>query len=173
MSTGIGAQMGTGVAPQPGGVLLGNVAYMPPGFEPFYKEPFSYNVIFNAIGAAVTQTVTTQINNDSYFVCTQQMAEIWDSATGNTTNIQPNASAMLVKITDSSSGKQNMDQVTPLSAQFGTASQPKVWLYRAKLYLPGGQIQVELTNNHAASQKVRLVFEGFKVYRVPDNLGQM
>lgn len=169
----MGDNIGAGMAPQPGGVLLGNVAYMPPGFEGFYKEPFSYNIIFNAIGAATTLTGNTNIQNDSYFVCTQQMADIWDSATGNTTNTQPNVAPMLVRILDSSSGKANMDQVTPLSSQFGTASQPKVWLYRAKLYLPGGQIQCELTNNMAASQRVRLVFEGFKVYRVPDSLNTM
>jgi hypothetical protein len=161
-----------GVAPQPSGVLLGNVAYIPPGLEKYYKEPFSYNVVFNNIGPAAVQAGTTNIQNDSYFVCTQQMAEIFDVAT-LAVNVQPNVANMSVRILDTSSGKFNMDQPTPLASQFGTASQPKVWLYRAKLYQPGGQIQVELTNGMAAAQRVRLTFEGFKVYRVPDALASM
>jgi hypothetical protein len=51
--------------------------------------------------------------------------------------------------------------------------QPKVWLYRAKLWMPGGQIQLELTNGMAASQRVRFTFTGFKVYKVPDSLVSM
>ncbi len=167
------AMVHDGMAPQPGGVLLGNVAYIPPGMEGFYKEPFTYNIIFNAIAAGAITTASANVQNDAYFVCTQQTADIWDSATGNTTNIQPNAAAMRVRIMDSSSGKFNMDQPTPIASQFGTGSQPKVWLYRAKLYMPGGQITAELTNNTAVSQRVVLSFEGFKVYRVPDNLAQM
>jgi len=149
------------------------VAFIPPGLEPYYKDPFSYNVIFNAIANAQTLTVSTNIQNDSFFVCTQQMAEIWDSATGNTTNLSPAVAAMTVRIMDSSSGKFQMDQPTPIANLFGTALNPKVWLYRARLYLPGGQISVELTNGMAASQRVRLTFEGFKVYKVPDQLPTM
>jgi hypothetical protein len=162
-----------GIAPPPGAPLLGNVAYMPPGFEGFYKEPFSYNVLFNPIAAAAVVIQQTQIQNDSYFVCTEQCATIWDSATQNTTNIQPNLASMLVRIADTSSGKYKMDQTTPLANLFGTAQQPFVWLYRASIYMPGGQIQVELTNQMAASQTVRLTFHGFKVYKVPDNMMQM
>lgn len=164
------AMQDQGYAPQPGNVLLSNVMYIPPGLEGLYKEPFSYNIIFNNIGAGAVQTGTTNVQNDSYFVCTQQMATVWDQATGNTTNTQPNLAPMRVRIQDSSSGKYNMDQPTPLANQFGTAELPKVWLYRAKLYMPGGQIQVELTNNMASSQQVILTFEGFKVYKVPDSL---
>lgn len=162
-----------GYSPQPGGVLLSNVNYIPPGLEGLYKDPFSYNIIFAAIGAGVAQTGTTQISNDSYFVCTQQMMEIWDSATGNTTNTLPQVAPMTCRISDSSSGKFMMDQPTPVANHFGTAQQPKVWLYRSRLYLPGGQISMELTNGMAASQRVRVTFEGFKVYKVPDQLPTM
>ena len=162
-----------GYAPQPGGVLLGNVAYIPPGLEDYYKDPFSYSVLFAAIGAGVTQTATAQIQNDSYFVVVKQTVDIWDSATGNTTNTQPNLAPMTVRIMDSSSGKFQMDQATPIANLFGTALQPAVYLYRARLYLPGGQISVELTNGMAASQRVRFTFDGFKVYKVPDQLPSM
>lgn len=162
-----------GFAPMPGAVILGNVNFIPPGLEQNYKESFTYNAIFAAIGAGVTQTVTVQIQNDSYFVVVSQMAEIWDSATGNTTNTNPNVAPMTVRIQDSSSGKFLMDQPTPIANVFGTGQQPHVALYRSKLFLPGGQISVELTNGMAASQRVRLSFEGFKVYRQPDQLPVM
>lgn len=162
-----------GIAPAPGSVLLGNVAYIPPGFEAFYKEPFSYNVIFNSIAAGAILTGTTNVQNDSYFVCTAQMAQIWDAATGNTTNTLPQVSAMRVRILDSSSGKFQMDVPTPVGNIFGTSVQPHVLLYRSRVYMPGGQIQVELTNLMATTQQVVLTFEGFKVYRVPDSLSAM
>jgi hypothetical protein len=162
-----------GIAPQPGGVLLGNVAYIPPGFEGFYKEPFYYNVIFNNIGGAGTvQTLAANVQNDSYFVCTKQMATIFDQATG-LVNTSPIVAPMRVRILDSSSGKFQMDQPTAISNIFGTAAQPSVLLYRSRLYMPGGQITVELTNNMAAAQQVQLTFEGFKVYSVPDSLSAM
>jgi hypothetical protein len=163
----------TGIAPQPGGVLLGNVAYIPPGLEGLFKEPFSYNIIFNAIAAGAVQTGTANIQNSSFFVCTEQTVDIWDSVTGNTTNTQPNVAPMLVRVTDSSSGNYAMDQPTPIANYFGTVLQPKVWLYRAKIWMPGGQIQLELTNGMAASQRVRFTFTGFKVFTMPDELVRM
>lgn len=162
-----------GIAPAPGGVLLGNVAYIPPGFEGAYKEPFSYNVIFNNIASNAVLTGTANVQNDSYFVVTTQMAQIWDAATGNTTNTLPQVSAMRVRIMDSSSGKFQMDQPTPVGNIFGTSVQPHVLLYRSRLYMPGGQIQVELTNLMATPQQVVLTFEGFKVYSVPDDLSAL
>lgn len=162
-----------GIAPPPGAAILGNVAYIPPGLEGYYKTPFFYNIIFNAIGAGAVQTGTANINNDSYFVCTQMTVDIWDSATGNTTNTQPNVAPMLVRILDTSSGKYMMDQATPLANVLGTAQQPGIWLYRGALFFPGGQIQLELTNGMAASQRVRFTFAGFKTYSVPDSLEKM
>lgn len=157
----------TGLAPQPGGVLLGNVAYIPPGLEGFYKKAFTYNVTFLNILAGQTVTQSTQINNDSFFVATQQIAAIFDHATG-LTNTAPAVAPMLCRIYDSSSGSYMTDQPTPISAQFGTGQQAFVWLYRSNLWFPGGQLTVDLTNNMAAAQDVRLAFVGFKVYQTPD-----
>lgn len=159
-----------GAAPQPGGVLLGNVAYIPPGLENFFKDPFSYTVTFNPITQNQTLTQTANIQNDSYFVCVSQTMDIWDSATGNTTNTAPNVAPMTCRILDSSSGKTQMDQPVPVGGLFGTGIQPYVWLYRARIYMPGGQLQLELTSRMAASQIVRATFTGFKVYKVPDQL---
>lgn len=159
-----------GMAPPPGAAVLGNVAYIPPGLESRFKRPFTYNVLFANIGNNVTQTQTANINNDSYFVCTQATADIWDQGTGNTTNLAPNVAPMTVTVLDSSSGQFQMDQATPIGALFGTALQPFVWLYRANLWMPGGQIQVTLTNRAAAAQRVQLSFSGFKVYAQPDQL---
>lgn len=167
------AMMDQGYSPQPGGVLLSNVSYIPPGLEGYYKEPFTYNVFFANLVVNVQQTGSANIQNDSYFVCTQQMVEIWDAATGNTTSLAPTACAALFRIADSSSGKFNMDQPMPIANQFGTALAPKVWLYRAKLYMPGGQLQMEVTNQMAAAQRMRFSFEGFKVYKMPDELARM
>lgn len=162
-----------GYAPPPGAVILGNVNYIPPGLEGLYKEQFTYNAVFLNIAQGATQTVQVQIQNDSYFVVVAQMAEIWDAATGNTTNTNPNVAPMTVRIQDSSSGKFLMDQPTPIANVFGTGQQPHVTLYRAKLFLPGGQISVELSNGMAAAQRVRLSFDGFKVYNMPDMLPRM
>lgn len=158
-----------GIAPQPGAALFSNVAYIPPGLEGLYKEPFTYNVLFNPIAAGAVVTGTTNIQNDSYFVATTALATIFDSATGRV-NTNPAIAPMYVRLADSSSGKYKMDQATPIAALFGTAEQPKVWLYRANIWMPGGQIQAELTNKMAADQIVYLSFDGFKVYNVPDQL---
>lgn len=161
----------SGMAPPPGMVYVGNVAFIPPGFEGVYKEPFCYSVIFPVITAGQILTATTNIQNDSYFVPVKQTVDVWDSATGNTTNTTPALAPMLVRILDTSSGKFSMDQPTPLANIFGTGSLPAVMLYRSKVYLPGGQISVELTNGMATSQRVRFTFEGFKVYpRIADDL---
>lgn len=168
MTTGMIPQ---GYSPGPGAVLIGNVNFIPPGLEDAYKEPFSYSVVFANIGAGVTQTQTANVQNDSYFVSVKRLAEIWDQATGNTTNTLPQVAPMLVRILDTSSGKFSMDQPTPIANIFGTGMNPAVDLYRAKIYMPGGQISVELTNGMAAAQRVRITFEGFKVYqRIPDAL---
>ena len=159
-----------GMAPPPGAALLGNVAYIPPGLEKGFKRPFTYNAVYNSIATNATQTVAINVNNDSYFVCTQATADIWDQATGNTTNLAPNVAPMTVIMSDSSSGQNYMDQATPIGALFGTALQPFVWLYRGNLWIPGGTIQVTLTNRAAATQTVRLSFSGFKVYAQPDML---
>lgn len=162
-----------GFAPPPGAVILGNVNYIPPGLEQNYKDPFTYTVLFSNIPSGGTQTQFTQIQNDSYFVVTALEADIWDAATGNTTQIQPVNAPMTVRIADASSGKFQMDQPVALGSMFGTGVQPHVQLYRARLFLPGGQISVELTNRTGAAQLVRLSFEGFKVYKVPDELPTM
>lgn len=147
--------------------------FIPPGLAAAFKDPFTYNVIFNPIASGATLTGTAVINNDSYFVCVLQTATIWDSATQNTTNTQPNVAPLLVRIQDSSSGKFKMDQPTPLGSLFGTSLAPFEWKWRGSLYMPGGQISVELTNQMAASQTVRLSFHGFKVYHLPDSLARM
>lgn len=165
------AQISQGFSPGPGAVLVGNVNFLPPGLEDSYKEPFSYSVIFANIGSGVTQTATANVQNDSYFVAVKRLIEIWDQATGNTTNTLPQVAPMLARILDTSSGKFSMDQPTPVANIFGTAMSPAVELYRAKIYMPGGQISVELTNGMAEAQRVRVTFEGFKVYpRIPDTL---
>jgi hypothetical protein len=150
------------------------IRYIPPGLALMYKDPFTYNVIFNPINAGQTLTATTVINNDSYFVCTQQTATIWDAATQATTNTQPNVAPLLVRIQDSSSGKFKMDQPTPIGALFGTSIAPFEWKRRGSIFMPGGQIAAELTNQTAATNfTVRLQFHGFKVYNVADALAAM
>jgi hypothetical protein len=156
-----------GLAPPPFATLLGNVAYIPPGFEGLYLKPFSYSVLINptAVGANVG---TTQIQNDSYFVVTSQYAEFWDAATGNTTQLLPQAFAGTVQILDTSSGGFLMDQPVPVASYFGTAQQPYVWLYRGMTYMPGGQLQVTLNQRVVAAQRATFTFTGFKVYDMPD-----
>lgn len=151
-----------------------NPAYIPPGFDGLFRQPFVYNVVFSSISAGAVVTQSTNIQNDSYFVCVEQNADIWDAATGNTTNTQPNAAPMLVRIIDTSSGKFINDVATPIGNWFGNGIRPFVWLARAQVYRPGGQISVELTNNMGAAQTVRLTFVGFKVYpNVPDDFSKM
>lgn len=167
---GAGRMIQQGIAPGPGAPILGNVAFIPPGLEGYFKRAFSYNILFNPINAGATLPGSVQINNDSYFVITQATADIWDAATGNTTNLAPNVAPMTVIINDSSSGQNMMDQATPIGALFGTALNPFVWLYRSNLLMPGGQLGVTLANRSGANQRVQLTFTGFKVYTQPDQL---
>jgi hypothetical protein len=165
-----GGMIAEGIAPGPGSVILGNVNYIPPGLEPYFKRSFSYNILFNPINAAATAVGSVQINNDSYFVITEATADIWDAATGNTTNTSPDVAPMTVIINDSSSGQNMMDQATPIGALFGTGKQPMVWLYRSNLLNPGGQMSVTLANRMGTNERVQLTFTGFKVYPQPDQL---
>lgn len=169
---GISDMLHEGYAPGAGATLVGNVAYIPPGFADFYKEPFTYSITIT-VGAGAAASGETSVQNDSYFVWTQGACTIWDSATQNTTNLQPAVAPILVRVFDSSSGKQLQDRPIPISAQFGTGLQPVVFLFRAKVFLPGGQIQAEVTNQTAASQTVRLCFTGFKIYKVADSAAPM
>lgn len=158
-----------GIAPPPGVTLASNVAYIPPGLEDCFKQPFSYVVQFPSIGAT-TQSVSTQINNDSYFVCTEQTASIWDADSQATTQILPGAFAAFATAYDTSSGKTAMSAPVPFSSLFGTGTLPYVWLYRAMIYKPGGQITVTLQSLVATAQTVTCVFTGFKVFDYADEL---
>lgn len=150
------------------------IRYIPPGLAAAYKDPFTYNIVFSALAGATTQTGFAVINNDSYFVVVQQTATIWDSATQATTNTQANVAPLLVRIADSSSGKFKMDQFTPVGGYFGTSIAPFQWLRRGSIFMPGGQIAAEVTNQTAATSfTVRLQFHGFKIYNVPDKLAAM
>ena len=144
-------------------------SFIPPGFGPYYKEPFDYTVNF-PLGAALAGVVSNgsaQINNDSYFCWYQGSCTIFDN-TGLAGNVAPNVSPLLVNIKDTSSGKYMADGLAPIGSLFGTGIQPVNFLYRAKVFNPGGQITVELTNPGVAPLSVRLVFTGFKIYTVLD-----
>lgn len=165
----MGANMGDGIAPPPGAPLLGNVNYMPPGFEGCFKQPFTYQVVFASIGAA-TQTQTVNVNNDSYFVVVAQTATVWDAATQATTRISPDLFPAFVTVLDTSSGQNAMNAGVPFGSYFGTAQQPFVWLYRSRLYMPGGQITITLQSLLATAQTVNLSFHGFKVFSWADEV---
>lgn len=167
---GITSMVDQGIAPPPAASFMSNVPYIPPGLEGLWKQPFWYNIIFASIAAGANQTGTATINNDSYFIVTELTVDVWDAATGNTTGTLPQNCPMLVKILDSSNGQYMMDQATPLANIFGTGQQKNVSLFRGKTFFPGGQIQLELTNGMATTQRVRFTFGGFKVYNVPDQL---
>ena len=131
--------------------------------------PFSYVVQFANIGAA-TQSQSVQINNDSFFVCVEQCATVWDEATQNTTQILPGAFAAFVTVYDTSSGRTAMSAAVPFACLFGTGTLPFVWLYRAPIYKPGGQLTVTLQSQVATAQTVTCVFTGFKVFDYDDEL---
>lgn len=151
-----------------------NPAYIPPGFDGAFRQPFVYTINFiNIAGAGAVVTNTANIQNDSYFVVVQQCADIKDNATG-LVDVQPNVAPVLVNLFDSSSGKTLSDQPVPIGAWFGNVFMPYLWLARAQVFRPGGQIQATVTNNLAAAQNIRLSFIGFKVYpKVPDDFSQM
>ncbi len=150
-----------------------NPAYIPPGFDGKFRQPFVYTINFINIASAAVVVGTANIQNDSYFVVVKQTADIFDNATG-LTNIQPQVAPMLVSLFDSSSGKTLSDNPVPIGAWFGNVLAPYVWLARAQVYRPGGQIQATLTNNMAAAQNVRLGFIGFKVYpNIEDDFSKM
>jgi hypothetical protein len=165
----MGISYADGIAPPPGAPMLGNVAYIPPGFEDCFKVPFSYVVTFASIGAT-TQTQTVNINNDSYFAATEQIATIWDAATQDTTHTLASAFPAFVNVLDTSSGRNLMNGPVPIAAYFGDdAGHPFVWLYRAQVFRPGGQITVQLNVLSAGPFTVTLTFTGFKLYTgVPD-----
>lgn len=143
--------------------------FVPPGFAPYFKEPFFYNVDYPLGAAALGATTarSTPINNDSYFCWFAGACTIFDN-TGLAGNVQPNVSPMRVNIKDTSSGKYMSDIATPIGNVFGTGLQPVTFLYRAKIFNPGGQITVELTNPGAAALSVCLTFIGFKIYKMLD-----
>lgn len=151
-----------------------NGNYISPGVSQkddvvWFRQPFVYNVEFLNIINATTVQNTTNIQNDSFFVCTEQAASIFDHATG-LVNTSPIVAPMLVNLVDTSSGKFLSDRPVAIGNWFGTASLPFLWIARAQVYRPGGQLQATVTNNMAAAQDVRLSFIGFKIYNgIPDD----
>lgn len=145
-------------------------SFIPPGFGPYFKEPFFYNVpyLLGAAAAGITTIRGTNINNDSYFCWFGGACTIFDN-TGLAGNVQPNLSPMTIQIKDTSSGKYVMDAPTPIGNVFGTGLQPVTFLYRAKIFNPGGTISCELTNPGAAALSVILTFIGFKIYKMLDS----
>lgn len=140
-----------------------DVDYIPPGMKDLYKQPFTYTITFLNIQNTLT-VGSANVQNDSYFVCTHMMCDIWDTATHNTTNIAPNVAPATIRLIDTSSGKQLMDGPVPLGALFGTGSQPYVMFQRAYVYRRGGTITIEITPRFTAANDVRFALGGFKVF---------
>lgn len=134
---------------------------LPKEFIKRVKDVFTYNVVFNTIGATTTTTQSANIQNDADFVWTHASMIVTNAA--GTTFTAPQDVACLIEIKDAAAGRDLQDSQTHLSALFGTAQNPFILPF-PKIFRAGGQIAVKLQNQTAGALVVRLAFHGFKAF---------
>lgn len=134
---------------------------LPREFRGRLKDTFTYNTQFNTIAGSTTATQSVSIQNDADFVWTQGSVVMTDSAGTTFTNVLN--VPMLVKISDSASGRQLSDSQVHVSNMFGTAQNPFILSF-PKIFRAGGQLSVELQNLSATAYRVFFALHGFKVF---------
>jgi hypothetical protein len=131
----------------------------------FYKDDFTYNVgLSAALAPAASTSATFNIDGDSDFflVKTTVFALIGNDGTTYDTNVLP---AVTVLITDTTSGRQLMNEAVPLGNIAGTAQLPYIWPI-LRLFTRKSTIKVDFANisDDDTYSVLELSFNGIKAF---------
>ncbi len=153
--------------PQPQPVLAPNwfLGLVPREFWNVKKTTFIYEADFVPLNALATNTVNTQIQNDSHFLCIGACALVTDNADAVVINSPSNANAAgkLVQVVDVAAGFPLSQVPVPLENMFGTAMLPGIWAL-PKLFRKGTTIATQVQNLINAIHRVRISYWGIRIY---------
>ncbi len=165
-----------GAIPQPQPVLAPNwfLGLVPRELWDRKKTFFIYEADFVPLNALATNTVNTQIQNDSHFVCIGGCALVTDNTDATVINSPSNANAAgkLVQVTDVAAGYPLSQVPLPLESMFGSAQLPAIWAL-PKVFRKGTTIATQVQNLINAIHRVRISYWGIRIYpKIPaENTG--
>lgn len=147
------------------GAALGMMGNLIPGWvvdaqKDFYTFPITFVL---AATAGITATQPFTIDNNCAFFLTTLTGRVYETATPATLVADP---ALLVTITDTSSGRNFQSATWPWSSLIGTGALPGMLPY-PKLLPPNSSVAVTVTNQVATAYTARLVCSGFKIFDWP------
>ena len=129
----------------------------------FRRDFYVYEAAVNAIATGASANDSIQIEADSDFIL-QKLVQWTDNAGVQqtaATRVIPNVT---VQITDTGSGRQILNQPTPIGAIFGDGNLPFI-LPNPRLFMRNSTIQVAFTSFEvAATPDIFLGFVGYKIY---------
>lgn len=130
-----------------------------------YKDDFTYNVgLSSSLAPAATQSATFNIDGDSDFwlVKTTVFANVANDGTTDSSNVLPGVSVL---ITDTTSGRQLMNEAVPLPNVAGTARLPFIWPI-VRLFTAKSTIKVDFFNftDNTTYTVLELSFNGIKAF---------
>lgn len=155
------------------GVPLWIVQALPSSLLPYLFVPFTYSARANAttLAASATATVTTAIQSDSHFVCTDMADDTRDGSTGLTYEADP---PFLVQFQNLGSGAYLSDAQVGWRSVIGsygnTGSGPRILYVPLLLYANSSFAAVIVNNDGSNSYNLRsLAYNGFKIFGVYRN----
>lgn len=129
------------------------------------KDFFGYNVTFLPLAAGQTLTGTIAIQNDSDFFAIKANIFITDPANANP--VDPDSALLLALIKDSGSGRDLMDEPSPVASYFGTGQRPG-YFPMPKIIRRASTLSTQVQNLDLANGfNVRVSYLGFKVFDFP------
>jgi hypothetical protein len=143
------------------------IGEIPPGLRKRLKDKFAYGLDFLPLAAATTTPLTINIEADSDFVIVSAQAIV--TSTDNLTLQTFNP--LLVDMRDTGSGRTFFNSARHFNTVFGTAEAPALWwrMGYVKRLRASSTLLVQLQNLDPANAfNVRLTFDGFKVFDIPE-----
>lgn len=114
-----------------------------------------------AAGASASDIINIEADSDFILQKLTYQADIVGAAFTDSARPIPNVNVQLI---DSGSGRQLMQNPTPIPSMFGTGELPFI-LSNPRLFAKNSTIQVAYTNfDAAAGYTIRLSFIGYKIY---------
>ena len=131
----------------------------------FTEDYFQYTIDFAALNSGTSQNDSIQIQADSEFKWLKSTyhADIANAAFVANTRPIPNVT---IQIVDTGSGRQLIDQPTPIANIFGTGELPFI-LPIPRIFKARSSMAITVANFDAAvNYNLRLAFIGTKIYRL-------
>lgn len=143
------------------------IGEIPPGLRKRLKDKFAYGLDFLPLAANTTTPLTINIEADSDFIIVSAQAIVTDTLNTTLQTFNP----ILVDMRDTGSGRTFFNSPRHFNTIFGTAEAPAYWwrMGYVKRLRASSTLLVQLQNLDAANAfNVRLTFDGFKVFDIPE-----